>query len=677
MRKVFLGLIVLSSPILARGPSDPLPSSTTLTPSNSVWQTDITSAPVSSSSTIWIDVTNGHAGHNFHANFGSSALGDGSYNGIPYNLVWSTTTARKTVPLSTYATESDTPPVGGVPIPSDVIAENDIVGSTHTVGGDQHLLLVDVSSGMVYEMFGATRVINTSNWTAAQLTIWNSTSNITRPSGITSADAAGLQITQGLLRYEEVSPTCNINHAIRMELSLTHGPYIWPASHDANSGGVLNPPFGMRVRMKSSVDLSVLSDTTSICIFNALKKYGAILADNGGDWFIDGVPNAGWNDTNLHNDFIDVGLPLNTMEVVDESTWMISTNTYQAVHPSTAPTLSLVDSGTGINETITVESSFLFRLVFEADDNWGLSQWYDLVNDPKANTNLAGPLYSVNGPSDPCFAEPGLQNMTLYGDGDAKAQMREAGCNFSTSERSMSIVYQSTGLVVLQTLEHPMDAIPDIDTNVVITHRYYILPNGKVYDHNTLQTLKALDLGAGGTQDLFVATMGLEDPTQTGTVPPDSIGWIRAAADQNPYSFSSSQENYVFAYWSAATTGTYAGYTDASIMEIASPNNPTSLLQIIHSWGAGPGFGVVRWGYRQSPGPNMTAGQTITNEFLMQLGTQNSTVLPNIINSTVGDSIANPFIASPTFPTIPGVTSSNPSFTGNGTIKGNGTVFSR
>lgn len=335
MRKLIFLVGFLYVPCMAaRGPSDPFPAGVTLTPANNVWQADMTNAPISSSSTLWIDVINGHAGHNFHANFGTSALGDGSYNGIPYNLVWSTTTPRITVPITTYATQSDTPPVGGIPIPSDVIVENDIVGTTRTVGGDQHMLLVDVSSGMIYELFTATRTgVGNASWQAAQFTLWYSSSNALRPLTWTSADAAGLPITQGLLRYQEVNPVCAINHAIRMELSLTHGPFIWPARHDADSGGVLNPPFGMRVRMKSSVDLSVLSDTTSICIFNAIKKYGLILADNGGDWYVDGVPNAGWNDTNLHNDFITIGLPLNTMEVIDERLWIVDPNSALAQSP--------------------------------------------------------------------------------------------------------------------------------------------------------------------------------------------------------------------------------------------------------------------------------------------------------------------------------------------------------
>lgn len=330
-----IGAVPYASAISNRSPSAPLPPGFTFFPSNNVWNTDITAAPVSSSSTLWVNIINGHAGHNFHANFGSAALGDGSYNGIPYNLVWSTATPRIQVPLGTYATESDTPPVGGIPIPTDAIAENDIEGSSRTVTGDQHLLIIDVSSGVTYEMFVASRVANSTNWTAAQLTIWPN-SNALRIDGWTSADAAGLPVTQGLLRYDEVSPVCNITHAIRMELSLTHGPHIWPARHDADSGGALNPPFGMRVRMKASVDLSGMS-AVSRCIFNAAKKYGFILADNGGDWYIDGVPNPGWDDESLHDDFIDVGLPIDTMEVIDESTWIVDPDSAQAQAPSPAP----------------------------------------------------------------------------------------------------------------------------------------------------------------------------------------------------------------------------------------------------------------------------------------------------------------------------------------------------
>jgi hypothetical protein len=321
--------------------------------------------------------------------------------------------------------------------------------------------------------------------------------------------------------------------------------------------------------------------------------------------------------------------------------------------PSTQA-LSLVISGTGINQIATVESSNQFRLVFEAADNWGLSQWYDLVNDPNATVNLAGPNYSVNGPSNPCAAEPGLQNMVFYGDNDAKLDMREAGCAFSGSARSMNVLSSSPSLVVIQTSGHPMNGLPNIDTNITGTNTYYILPNGQIYVHNTVSVASAKDLSNGGTADLFISTMELEDPTQQGTIPPDSQGWIRASATQNPYSYVGSQENYVFAYWGPNTPSPYTNYTKASIMLVPSPNNPTTLSQIVHSWSSGPGYGVVRWGYRMSPGPNMLAGQTIAYDFLLQLGTQGSSVLPNINSSAVADPIATSYRANPIPPAVTG-----------------------
>jgi hypothetical protein len=340
-RVLFIVALLAQSAFCARGPSDPVPSSFHFYPSTNVWFADISGAPVSSSNTLWMDGNNGHTFHDLHPNFGNT-LGDGTWNGIPYNLVWSTTTPRQNVTITTYATESDTPPVGGIPIPSDVIAEGDIAGSTTSLGGDTHLILLDVSSGTIYELFNSSRNVG-GGWTAAQLTIWFSTSNVMRPVDWTSADAAGLGITVGLIRWDEIQAGV-INHAIRFELELTHGPYIWPGRHNADSGGTLNPPFGMRVRMKASVDLSSFSGP-SLIIFTAMKKYGMILADNGGDWFVDGAPNSNWDDNQLHTDFINVGFPHDIFEVVDESTWIVDPNSLEARAPG-APAAPYV-SGNG------------------------------------------------------------------------------------------------------------------------------------------------------------------------------------------------------------------------------------------------------------------------------------------------------------------------------------------
>lgn len=328
-------LLIPSFAFSARGPSDPLPPGYLLFPSSNVWNTEIAYANVSSSNTLWMDPTNGHTLHNAHMDFGINFAGQ--LNGIPYNLVYSTD-AHVTPTITIYAGESDAIPVGGLPLPSDVIAEGDPgpVGGPYVdnASSDKHLIGVWISSNIVFELNQATRTAG-GNWTADQFTLWYSSSNALRPDGYTSADAAGLPIFPGLVRYDEVK-SGHINHALRFTLSLTHGPHIWPGRHDANTGGVLNPPFGMRVRMKASYDCSSKSaDFQVIC--TALKTYGAFMADNGGDWFFSGAPNPSWDFSTLHDEFAAM-IPFNVFEVVDESTWIVDPNSAEARSPIIPPT---------------------------------------------------------------------------------------------------------------------------------------------------------------------------------------------------------------------------------------------------------------------------------------------------------------------------------------------------
>lgn len=321
----------ISAALTERGPSDSL-QSFSIFPANNIWNTAITSAPISSSNTLWMDGNNGHSFHDFHPDFGSGSLSDGSLNGIPYNIVFSTTPGVSAI-ITTYATESDTPPASGMPVPTDTIIEGDPLADS---GSDRHMLMVNQSSNTIYELFSATRTTGGS-YTAAQYSLFYATSNALRPDNFTSADAAGLPILPGLLRWDEVSTaisngTMVIPHALRFTLELTHGPHLWPARHDADTGSSVNPPFGMRVRMKSTVDVSSYGQVTQV-IFNTLKKYGMFMADNGGDWYLSGAPNDNWNNDQLHTDFIVVGTPNAIFEVVDESTWMVDPNSGQAQIP--------------------------------------------------------------------------------------------------------------------------------------------------------------------------------------------------------------------------------------------------------------------------------------------------------------------------------------------------------
>jgi hypothetical protein len=318
--------------------------------------------------------------------------------------------------------------------------------------------------------------------------------------------------------------------------------------------------------------------------------------------------------------------------------------------------LSYMDTGTGINEVVTITSANQFKLTFSAADNWGLDGWYDLVNDPSATTNLAL-AYSVNGPGTPCFIESGLSQMTIYGDNDKKLFIHEAGCAFPNATRSLTILDSSPSRIAIQTSGQPMDGGgPNIDTNITGTVTYYIYPNGQIYVTDSIHATNAVDLSCSGGCDLLFGFMGLNDPAQTGTVPPDSkVGWIRATSSTNPWNNgTTANEHYLFAYWDP-TTPAYGGFTKASIMLVLGPvvnagGSTFGYAQIRHSWGCGTGCGTVRWGYRMVNAPNMAASQTITQNFLMQLGTQGSAILPNLTSSAVCDPIANAYRTNPNPP---------------------------
>jgi hypothetical protein len=209
----------------------------------------------------------------------------GSYSGygIPFNIVGSST-PRSTVHFQ-YVDESDRV---GYPIPSNPRIE---------AGSDRHLLMIDTDACRLYELYAATRT--SSGWTAGSGATWSLTSNKLRPAGWTSADAAGLPIFPGLVRYSEVAAGA-IRHALRFTAPRTCAGYIYPARHQAGSGSCsILPPMGLRVRLKASVDLSGFGWQARV-ILVALQRYGMILADNGSSWYVTGAPDPHWNDDVLH-----------------------------------------------------------------------------------------------------------------------------------------------------------------------------------------------------------------------------------------------------------------------------------------------------------------------------------------------------------------------------------------
>ncbi len=164
-------------------------------------------------------------------------------------------------------------------------------------GSDRHILLVDRDSCKLYELFAAVK--KSDGWHAGSGAIWNLSSNALRPKGWTSADAAGLPILPGLVRYNEVAAGA-ITHALRFTADTTRASYIYPARHQAGDSSATElPPMGLRVRLKADFNITSFGPQSRV-LLTALKTYGMILADNGSNWFVSGAPDARWSDDELN-----------------------------------------------------------------------------------------------------------------------------------------------------------------------------------------------------------------------------------------------------------------------------------------------------------------------------------------------------------------------------------------
>jgi hypothetical protein len=286
----------------------PAASSTILTvrpmfPGDNVWHVAIDTLPVDANSAAYI-TTIGTA-KTMHADFGT--VYNGAPNGIPFIVVPG---SQPRVAISfDYADESDP---GPYPVPPDAPIEGGPSSS-----GDRHVLVVDRDGGKLYELFAAYPNPDGS-WHAGSGAIFDLDSNALRPAGWTSADAAGLPILPGLVRYEEVVAG-EIPHALRFTAPQTRNAFIWPARHKASSlTGTNYPPMGQRFRLKASVDIATFGPNVQV-ILRALKKYGMFLADNGSSWFLSGAPDPRWDDDELHQLGRLTGADF---EAVDESALM-------------------------------------------------------------------------------------------------------------------------------------------------------------------------------------------------------------------------------------------------------------------------------------------------------------------------------------------------------------------
>lgn len=300
-------LILAALPALAQGVvrGGELPGPLPLFPPTNWWNTDISSAPVDPNSSAFINFIGPSRG--MHPDFGGeSGDPESPIFGIPYIVVPGT---QPLVPVTfEFDDESDFAAPGrppGYPIPEQAkteqrFIEGGLAGNDPRADGDRHMLIVDRDNRILYELFAARFNTSTNRWEAGSGAIFPLDSNTRRPDGWTSADAAGLAILPGLVRYDEVFGPDPIRHAFRVTVRQTNG-YVFPASHRAgNTAGAL--PMGARLRLKASKDISQFPEPVRK-IFQAMKTYGLIVADNGSDLFVTGTHDTRWDNDVLNPAF--------------------------------------------------------------------------------------------------------------------------------------------------------------------------------------------------------------------------------------------------------------------------------------------------------------------------------------------------------------------------------------
>jgi hypothetical protein len=290
-----------------------------LLPADHWWNARVDELPVDPRSDDYVDALG--AGTGVHPDFGAG-LWDGGPIGIPWTSVEA---GQPLVDVSFYYDDSDP---GPYPIPPDAPVEGG-----PQADGDRHVLVVDEDACLLYEMFDA-HPNQDGSWDAGSGAVFDLTSNVLRPDGWTSADAAGFAILPGLARYEEVEAG-EIAHALRFTASDIRHAYTWPARHRATCGGhgendMGVPPMGQRFRLKASFDVSGFAPQVQV-VLQAMKQYGIVLADCGSNWYVSGVPDPRWDNDALVSELATVHG--SDFEAVDTSSLMVDPDSAQVQTP--------------------------------------------------------------------------------------------------------------------------------------------------------------------------------------------------------------------------------------------------------------------------------------------------------------------------------------------------------
>lgn len=287
-------------------------TSCTAFPADNVWHSDISALPVHARSAAWL--SHMAPGSRVHPDFGPSYGAQSVPYGIPITVV--KPRHRKVKVRFGYADESDRV---RYPLGRDTRVEG---GQWRS--GDRHTIVVDRTRCRLYETWATSRTAN--GWRAGSGAVWDLRSNALRPAGWTSADAAGLPVLPGLLRYDEVRAG-RVDHAIRFTTDVTDRRFVWPARHQAGSVDNQNyPPMGSRFRLKAGFDMSGLrADTRTV--LRAMQRYGLILADNGSPWYFQGTADNRWPEGLLEE---LTSIQAGDFEAVDASSLMVDPNSARA-----------------------------------------------------------------------------------------------------------------------------------------------------------------------------------------------------------------------------------------------------------------------------------------------------------------------------------------------------------
>src|SRR5579872_31329 len=345
--------------------------------STSLWNTDISTAPVDPNSANYINFIGSTV--TLHPDFGAGTFHSQTL-GIPYQVV-AGTQAKVEITVGAFADESDP---GPEPIPSNALIE----GYPKPGNGDRHVLVLEKDGCWLYELYHAA-LSKSGQWSADSTAIWDMTINEQRPYTWTSADAAGLPIFVGLARYDEDAAGA-INHALRFTIPTTQKAFVLPATHWASTTTDPNaPPMGLRLRLKASFDISTFPADDQV-ILTALKKYGMILADNGSAIFISGAPDNRWNNTNLN---LLKSITASNFEVVQTGTIYTPAN----VPTGASPTISsftanptTVMAGQPVTLSWSVSNSE-YNII---DPQAGPVRGTSIVVNPSATTTYT--LYTTN-----------------------------------------------------------------------------------------------------------------------------------------------------------------------------------------------------------------------------------------------------------------------------------------